>query len=126
MPCSPRGNKVIKSQLVKFQTCTSLSSYSSLFKAGWQNQGYASYIVARTYTEKVGLIDWRIGKGKKRGEKKEGRKRKKGKKKRKKRKKERRKGKEKKRKEKKRKQERKKERMERETETQREKEIVVK
>ena len=33
--------------------------------AGWQKQGYASYIVARTYTEKVGLIDWRIGKGKK-------------------------------------------------------------
>ena len=34
--------------------------------AGWQNQGYACYIVTRTYTEKVGLIDWRIGK---RGEK---------------------------------------------------------
>ena len=34
---------------------------------GWQNQGYACYIVTRTYTEKVGLIDWRIGKGKKRG-----------------------------------------------------------
>ena len=30
---------------------------------------YASYIVARTYTEKVGLIDWRIGKEKKRGKK---------------------------------------------------------
>ena len=27
---------------------------------GWQNQGYAWYIVPRTYTEKVGLIDWRI------------------------------------------------------------------
>ena len=42
--------------------------------------GYASYIVARTNTEKVGLIDWRIGKGEKRGEKKKegkGRKRKK-------------------------------------------------
>ena len=36
-----------------------------LVSTGWQNQGYASYIVARTYTEKVGLIDWRIGKGKK-------------------------------------------------------------
>ena len=33
--------------------------------SGWQNQGYACYIVTRTYTEKVGLIDWRIGKGKK-------------------------------------------------------------
>ena len=31
--------------------------------------GYASYIVARTNTEKVGLIDWRIGKGEKRGKK---------------------------------------------------------
>ncbi len=31
--------------------------------------GYASYIVARTYTEKVGLIDWKIGKRKKRGKK---------------------------------------------------------
>ena len=29
--------------------------------------GYASYIVARTYTEKVGLIDWRIGEKKKEG-----------------------------------------------------------
>ena len=39
--------------------------------AGWQNQGYACYIVTRTYTEKVGLIDWKIGKrGKK--EKKKG------------------------------------------------------
>ena len=38
--------------------------------------GYASYIVARTYTEKVGLIDWRIGKGK-RGKKKEGKRRRK-------------------------------------------------
>ena len=37
--------------------------------AGWQNQGYASYIVARTYTEKVGLIDWRIGKWKRKGKK---------------------------------------------------------
>ena len=27
--------------------------------AGWQNQGYAWYIVPRTYSEKVGLIDWR-------------------------------------------------------------------
>ena len=26
---------------------------------GWQNQGYAWYIVPWTYTEKVGLIDWR-------------------------------------------------------------------
>ena len=47
-----------------------------------QNQGYASYIVARTYTEKVGLIDWRIGEKKKEGkgrkkEKKKKRKRKK-------------------------------------------------
>ena len=33
--------------------------------AGWQNQGYACYVVTRTYTEKVGLIDWRIGKRKK-------------------------------------------------------------
>ena len=38
--------------------------------AGWQNQGYASYIVARTYTEKVGLIDWRIGKRGEKGRKK--------------------------------------------------------
>ena len=38
--------------------------------AGWQNQGYASYIVARTNTEKVGLIDWRIGKEKKKTKKK--------------------------------------------------------
>ena len=47
--------------------------------------GYASYIVARTYTEKVGLIDWRVGKGKKREIKKKGkgRRRKKKKKKRK-------------------------------------------
>ena len=45
-------------------------------QTGWQNQGYASYIVARTYTEKVGLIDWRIGKGEKRGK----RRKKKGKK----------------------------------------------
>ena len=37
--------------------------------AGWQNQGYASYIAARTYTEKVGLIDWRIGKWKRKGKK---------------------------------------------------------
>ena len=36
--------------------------------------GYASYIVARTNTEKVGLIDWRIGKGERRGKKKERRK----------------------------------------------------
>ena len=45
--------------------------------------GYASYIVARTNTEKVGLIDWRIGKGEKRGKKKKegkGRKRKRKKK----------------------------------------------
>ena len=42
--------------------------------------GYASYIVARTYTEKVGLIDWRIGKGKKRGKKERGKKKKKKKK----------------------------------------------
>ena len=32
--------------------------------------GYASYIVARTYTEKVGLIDWRIGKRGEKGRKK--------------------------------------------------------
>ena len=32
MPFNPKGNKVIRSQLVKFQTCTSLSSYSSLYK----------------------------------------------------------------------------------------------
>ena len=43
----------------------------------WQNQGYASYIVART--EKVGLIDWRIGKGKK-GKKRKKKEKKKGKK----------------------------------------------
>ena len=57
-------------------------------KAGWQNQGYACYIVTRTYTEKVGLIDWRIEKGKNREIKKKGkgrrRKKKKTKKKRKK------------------------------------------
>ena len=41
---------------------------------------YARYIVARTYTEKVGLIDWRIGKGKKRGKKERGKKNKKEKK----------------------------------------------
>ena len=52
--------------------------------AGWQNQGYACYIVTRTYTEKVGLIDWRIGK---RGEKGRKRNRKKQKKKKKERKK---------------------------------------
>ena len=46
--------------------------------------GYASYIVARTYTEKVGLIDWRIGKGEKMGERKRKKKKKKGKKERKK------------------------------------------
>ena len=40
--------------------------------------GYASYIVARTYTEKVGLIDWRIGeKRKKEREEKEKEKKKK-------------------------------------------------
>ena len=27
-------------------------------QTGWQNQGYAWYIVPRTYSEKVGLIDW--------------------------------------------------------------------
>ena len=32
MPFRPKGNKVIRSRLVKFQTCTSLSSYSSLYK----------------------------------------------------------------------------------------------
>ena len=28
-------------------------------RSGWQNQGYAWYIVPRTYSEKVGLIDSR-------------------------------------------------------------------
>ena len=42
--------------------------------------GYASYIEARTYTEKVGLIDWRIGKGKKEKRKKRKRREKKEKK----------------------------------------------
>ena len=28
-------------------------------ESGWLNQGYAWYIVPQTYTEKVGLIDWR-------------------------------------------------------------------
>ena len=40
------------------------------WRSGWQNMGYASYIVARTYTEKVGLIDWRIGKRGEKGRKK--------------------------------------------------------
>ena len=31
----------------------------SIGVAGWQNQGYAWYIVPRTYSEKVGLIEWR-------------------------------------------------------------------
>ena len=53
------------------------------FVSGWQNVGYASYIVARTYTEKVGLIDWRIGKRGEKGRKKKERKKKKKKKKRK-------------------------------------------
>ena len=35
-------------------------SVSICLSTGWQNMGYTSYIVARTYTEKVGLIDWRI------------------------------------------------------------------
>ena len=49
-----------------------LSSDATLApKTGWQNQGYACYIVTRTYTEKVGLIDWRIGKGKGKGKKRE-------------------------------------------------------
>ena len=58
----------------------------SLCNSGWQNQGYACYIVTRTYTEKVGLIDWRVGKGKGKGKKegnKENRNGKKGEKKRK-------------------------------------------
>ena len=38
-------------------------------ESGWQNVDYASYIVARTYTEKVGLIDWKIEKGGKKREK---------------------------------------------------------
>ncbi len=43
-----------------------LANLSGMIKseAGCQNQGYACYIVTRTYTEKVGLIDWRIEKGK--------------------------------------------------------------
>jgi len=35
-------------------------SFNIIQWPGWQNQGYAWYIVPRTYTEKVGLIDWRI------------------------------------------------------------------
>ena len=31
----------------------------TVWAAGWQNQGYAWYIVPRNYTEKVGLIEWR-------------------------------------------------------------------
>ena len=32
---------------------------SDFWATGWQNQGYGWYIVPRTYTEKVGPIDWR-------------------------------------------------------------------
>ena len=46
-------------------------------ETGWQNVGYASYIVARNYTEKVGLIDWKIGKKRKRRTKERGKKKKK-------------------------------------------------
>ena len=45
---------------------------------GWQNQGYACYIVTRTYTEKVGLIDWRKGKKEVNQEKRKGNKEEKG------------------------------------------------
>ena len=51
--------------------------------------GYASYIVARTNTEKVGLIDWRIGKRGEKGRKKKEREERKRKKRKRKRKKER-------------------------------------
>ena len=53
------GIKLMKGLQTKTKLPKTAQNSSRWFKAGWQNQGYAWYIVPRTYTEKVGLIDWR-------------------------------------------------------------------